>query len=619
MAKFQNLEWEGVADVNYWGQDDEQRNGRYIFINENPLRGTNTTTRSSRCRMREFRLGATNYNSVRQGIRSEGIMGILDKIEYKINTIVPRNDEHNAVADRIYWQGKVTAGNTVVGYLVEPIFQHSTTNGLTATDEDQKESTAAHIVGQDGNRIDERLFEGIYSLRTSEGNSWYDTTGTDPYATEANNAAYDSDDDDHFPNNWPKATFPGTADTKTTFVYQTGGDADDIRRRDNVLEHQIPVQIGFLKTWAQEKRGRAQKIASKILPLVNLVCDKLFEDDHAFVFDAPNALQEKVTTTQCAASSTRTNTIRLLPKENVCLYLENLDGSLNTTGYFKPDEFEEDQEEDFTGDIQPNRIIQFTIVDAEDRVALNSSNNFEPGRFVRFQQVGHDKWYSAEILNWNRRILETNGDKTDTFLLTMYMKGGKTELTSFTTDFKTTVLHDGNRPGARQPEFAVRYVFAHSVETIAGQLEIQAVKESKVVGGVPFKLFAGDYVRSVRPNLDSMSYFSSLSVTADSGILFKGTAIPNSSRPVLLNLPVENPFSVSSDASFKVNGVSLTPKGDIYYSTSEPRLHQMTTNIPLRHARLFLEMQPRDSEIPVRCKLAPRGQFEIMLGFWKRT
>jgi len=64
--------------------------------------------------------------------------------------------------------------------------------------------------------------------------------------------------------------------------------------------------------------------------------------------------------------------------------------------------------------------------------------------------------------------------------------------------------------------------------------------------------------------------------------------------------------------------VSLAPRGDVYWSSSEPRLHQMITNIPLRHARIYLEMQPRDKKMPVKATLAPRGIFEIMLGFWKR-
>jgi hypothetical protein len=87
---------------------------------------------------------------------------------------------------------------------------------------------------------------------------------------------------------------------------------------------------------------------------------------------------------------------------------------------------------------------------------------------------------------------------------------------------------------------------------------------------------------------------------------------------VLLNLPIENPFSVSASDDFQMKGVSLSPRGDIYYSSTEPRLHQMQTNIPLRHARLFLEIQPRDSLNPVPATLAPKGQFEILLGFWKR-
>ena len=116
-----------------------------------------------------------------------------------------------------------------------------------------------------------------------------------------------------------------------------------------------------------------------------------------------------------------------------------------------------------------------------------------------------------------------------------------------------------------------------------------------------------------------MSYFSSLNIVSDSGILFRPTYTgTRGGTSVLLNLPIDNPYSVSASEDFKVNGVSLTPRGDVYYSTTQPRLHAMQTTIPLRHARLFMEIQPRDSLTPVRAQLAPKGQFEIMLGFWKK-
>jgi hypothetical protein len=189
---------------------------------------------------------------------------------------------------------------------------------------------------------------------------------------------------------------------------------------------------------------------------------------------------------------------------------------------------------------------------------------------------------------------------------------------SFNARFPSEAIKHDTRPNARNPLKNVEFRIRHGNQSVVGQIERQGITQMTAKANTEFRLCAGDYLKSARPNLDSMSYYSSLSITCNSGILFRSTYAQGYSQSVLLNLPIDNPYSVSSTADFEVNGVSLSPRGDIYYASSDPRLHQMQTNIPLRHATLHLEIQPRDSGESIKATLAPRGQFEILLGFWKK-
>jgi len=380
-----------------------------------------------------------------------------------------------------------------------------------------------------------------------------------------------------------------------------------------------------LKKWIKGKEGRAKEVAGRIVTHVNEFCNLMFESGHRFVFAPPENLQVKVTASDIQLAQNRLKVVRTLDAKECVVFLEQTgegdDFKLNTMGFYDPDYDvpEAEKQEDFMGDMEPNRFIQFSISNLVDRAALSGADDFEAGRFIEFKNTEGSRWFRADILNWNRRILSLDGTETSSYLLNTFMDGGKAELLAFLNGFRTVALHEAQRPSARHSRTAVSYRFGNAPSTIKGQLETQGIAESKVTAGKTFRLCAGDYVRSARPNLDSMSYFSSLNITADSGILFKPTYTGNGSRPVLLNLPLDTPFSIGATDSFRVNSISLTPRGDVYYSSRDPRLHQMSTNIPLRHARLFLEMQPRDSLIPVKATLQPRGQFEVLLGFWKRT
>lgn len=657
--KFKDVAFKGAVQDNYWGVENEDRKGRYIFINGEAIKDVNLRSnvsaqlehygendlpvnmQASRSRMLEYRFQATAFEAELEDEEEDGFFaGGLRPDQYKITGYLPRNNQENDVNTLVYQMGdkalhKISVDNPLYAYMTQPIWAYHTSNGLTPTSYldpngvptgagsyELPESGAGHILNQDINTDGERLFERTYALRDQRLTSIYETTGMDEdYRTGYQTVL------------GAPTVIQGIADTKTTFIYQNEGDEADKIRKEWAIEHALPNQAAQLKVFANEHLGEAEKIAGELIGGVNELCSQLFLDGHKFNFSPPSDLQVKVTPEDIENALGRLNQIRELDKEHCLVYLESSEEKvdLNTMGFYDPDYGKgvDDKSVDFVGDQEPNRIVQFTIINAEDRLALTAADDFEAGRYVDFKNDPDGRWFRADILSWNRKIIAVDGEKTDTFLLNTYLQGDKAQLLAFQAGFRMETIgvtyDEGgevlliNRVNTKRSTAKVYYRFGNAPSTVKGQIEQQGISQSKCIANQPFRLCAGDYVRSARPNLDSMSYFSSLNITADSGILFKPTFTGNGSRPVLLNIPLETPFSISATDSFRVNGVSLTPRGDVYYSSKDPRIHQMSTNIPLRHARLFLEMQPRDSLIPVKASLAPRGQFEILLGFWKRT
>jgi len=393
--------------------------------------------------------------------------------------------------------------------------------------------------------------------------------------------------------------------------------------RRNVLLHELPNQISSIKAYLKDKMVACKKIGGEIYQLINSLLIKLLHPDHELQFNQPDNFQRRVTQAQITQAM-ESNTVYTTDAENCVQWLQNsshaniADSGLNSVGNYQGAVGAGLLTNDFIYQQEPNRLIQFFIPDNDSRNALDIETPFEVGRYIWFKQTTGHAWYQAAIMSWNRGMQDNNGVLWPTYQLNCYFHGDKSEIENFCVNFATTPVSHGNRPGARCAINTVQYRIRNEPLGIIGQIEKQGLTQTTANSTNEFRLCAGDYVRSARPNLDSMSYFSSLSITCNSGILFKPTVVPGFSRNVLLNLPIENPFSVSASDDFQMKGVSLSPRGDIYYSSTEPRLHQMQTNIPLRHARLFLEIQPRDSLNPVPATLAPKGQFEILLGFWKR-
>ena len=116
-----------------------------------------------------------------------------------------------------------------------------------------------------------------------------------------------------------------------------------------------------------------------------------------------------------------------------------------------------------------------------------------------------------------------------------------------------------------------------------------------------------------------MSKYSSISISSDSGFLFRPTYIDGYTRRTLLHVPIETPLQVTSDENFNVKNVTRNARGDIFYSSADPRLHPMKSQIPLRHGKLHVELYPRLGHDPVRATLAPGGYFEVLLGFWAKN
>jgi len=129
----------------------------------------------------------------------------------------------------------------------------------------------------------------------------------------------------------------------------------------------------------------------------------------------------------------------------------------------------------------------------------------------------------------------------------------------------------------------------------------------------------GDFDQSRVPCLDSMSFYSGLALTVDSGLMIQPEYTQGYSREVLLSIPIETPFSISSNEAFETKSISATPVGDIFYfSKAAPLLHAIQTSSPLQHARIYLELQPKNSLNSKKAMLKPRGHFMVLLGFFKK-
>ncbi len=167
------------------------------------------------------------------------------------------------------------------------------------------------------------------------------------------------------------------------------------------------------------------------------------------------------------------------------------------------------------------------------------------------------------------------------------------------------------------PASPIEFYLRGGGDTVQGQIYDQALQYAKLGPSQTIRFCQGDYARSLRPNSDTMAYFSSLALTSSDGFLFVPENNSDFQSPVLLSVGLPEQYSLGLNDSFEVTSVGITPRGDTYWSTNTPLLHRLTTNLGLRNASIQLRLQPRDGSADVLCEIAPRGSFQIKLAFYK--
>ena len=131
---------------------------------------------------------------------------------------------------------------------------------------------------------------------------------------------------------------------------------------------------------------------------------------------------------------------------------------------------------------------------------------------------------------------------------------------------------------------------------------------------VPFRLLQSDYVNSNYVNIDNMAYFSSIALTSSQGFLFEQEWASGFKSPVLISLDLPHEFGISGTPQFDISGVSMTPTGNVFYSSEgKPRMHNMVSHSALRSGSMRIELAPRNGDAPVAAMLPPKGRMDITL------
>ena len=133
----------------------------------------------------------------------------------------------------------------------------------------------------------------------------------------------------------------------------------------------------------------------------------------------------------------------------------------------------------------------------------------------------------------------------------------------------------------------------------------------------PVRLIDDDYIQSSQPNISSLAKYSSIALTSNDGFLFKHTYFKAFTQPILLAVPVRNDYVMVTDTSMEAENVHLRPAGDIHWSTTNYKFHQMKTNVPLRTGSIALEIASRDGQTTKIADLGHRGMLQVGLLFVK--
>ena len=142
-------------------------------------------------------------------------------------------------------------------------------------------------------------------------------------------------------------------------------------------------------------------------------------------------------------------------------------------------------------------------------------------------------------------------------------------------------------------------------------------KTAQVDPDTPFVLDDTDYATGRRPVADLLQYYQRVLITSTNGFLFREVLTSaGSSRPILQSYMLPHEYSTSLDKHFNVEGVSVTPAGNVSHITKDPYPHMFNTSASLRTGSLNLELENRDQTSSI-CQIPPGGSLSILVGFFK--
>ena len=391
-------------------------------------------------------------------------------------------------------------------------------------------------------------------------------------------------------------------------------------RRDIIIEHDLRSQIENLNKYFSEHTRECAILADNIHRYLNDKIMPILPFNKRFTKRDDSMVE--VTDALILQATDHENHRRLDKNQCISFYQQTAPGE--TEFIYGSPEHKVDAKT-FVAD----RTIEFTISEALDRVFLDTLDFKNNHYLLRFRQLDGKFFFRARIVSWNKHKFTYTNESSehtsiDSFVLSAVWDpdpDGNWSLDNFIDKFPTTIIDHDAKDGQRIPVHSIIWFVQQSNEDVVGMISEQGLQLTKMTAGVPIRLGMGDVIRSNIPNVDSMSYYSNLALVSSDGFLFQEEKTDGFSAPILLSLPIDNPYSLGATDDFEVKSVSSTPRGDVMYNAhgNQPQMHNMITNLPLRSGSIRLELQPRLSSQPVQATLKPKGVFEVKLFFCKKT
>ena len=278
-----------------------------------------------------------------------------------------------------------------------------------------------------------------------------------------------------------------------------------------------------------------------------------------------------------------------------------------------------------------NRIqsyVELHINDAQVAAALSLIDFEDRHVNVSIRQVGAVRELKGRVLRFGKRFVVLDAvNQTHTFestncLIVELRQEDVGRINPQDTSFPTAGVVRNYTAGDNttvtlnviEPRRNILFKIDWSDDSIQGQLENQGIKHLRIKPEVPFRMCAGDKVKSLVPNSDSLQKYTSMGLVSTDGFLFKSTHFEQFKAPLLIEVPILNDVRVQASKVFKTEGLSYSNTGDVYYTANgQYALHQLMTNIPLRTGSIRLQLSSRDGTETKDCELAFRGVFEVKL------